>query len=447
MADMVASALAQEGVSRASSYISANLEDTASGAHNLARLEMALSRLEFALERTARMPITHVSLLRRVKMLKSAHAEGTALLNKHKPSPRQGQHEARAVTRSYPFLEWIGRRARNLPISSLLGFNKDHLSSASVQTFEWYADCAEKFVEDVETGCPLRHDTFRYPFLRHLLEGKTLWYESIRGSRRMRFHMLPLRFGDRGAEAELYYCYQDLKKSKNNFSVWLMLRLSESTDIVGVAIKCLRLLTSQFKLAIESAVGELTLLPGLQDISHSYEPPLDCIQDTYASRDTKYWRPDPTCCNANADGPSTGSNIVSQASSPNGIPEPVIAIGLSCWISAPEYRLRNAEAPPVYVEAFFQPHLSCSAHPEILLKYGGEEDCKKGSMQEMGEMIRLDALDYLVHEAEPTAEYAMFWFSAHGAAFMTLRKSINEKAWPKSTADPGRGRSGGKRKR
>ncbi|CAL4930877.1 unnamed protein product [Urochloa decumbens] len=439
MADMVASALAQEGVSRASSYLSAKLEDTASVTHNLARLEMALSRLEFALERTARMPITHVSLLRRVKMLKSAHAEGTALLNKHK----LGQ-EARAVTRRYPFLEWIDR-ARNFPISSLLGIIKDHcLSSTAVQTFEWYADCAEQFVADVETGCPLRRDTlFRYPFVRQLLEEKTLWYESIRGSRRMRLHMLPLCFGDRGAEAELYYCYQDLKNAKNSFSVWLMLRLSESTDIVGVAIKCLRLLTSQFKLAIESAVGELTLLPSLQDVSHSYEPPLDCIQDTYASRDTKYWRPDPTCCNAN--GPSTSSSIVSQAPSPNGVPEPVIAIGLSCWVSEPEYSLRNADAPPLYVEAFFQPHLSCSPHPEILRKYGGEEDCKKGSMQEMGEMIRANALDYLVHEAEPT-EYAMFWFSAHGAAFITLRKSINEKAWPKSTAAPGRGRSG-KRKR
>ncbi|TKV96215.1 hypothetical protein SEVIR_9G415500v4 [Setaria viridis] len=440
MADMVASALAQEGVSRASSYISAKLDDKAASAHNMARLEMALSQLEFALERTAKMPITHVSLLRRIKMLKSAHAEGTALLNKHRPRVRrQGQEQAgrQAATR-YPFLGWIGR-ARNLPISSLLGFNKDdhHLSSTAVQAFEWYADCAEKFAADVETGCPLRRDSFRYPFVRQLLEEKTLWYESSRGSRGMRFHMLPLGLGDRGVEAELYYCYQDLKTPENSFCVWLMLRLSESTDIVGIAIRCLQLLTSQFELAIESAVGELTLLPGLQDVSDSYEPPLDCIQGTYASRDTKYWRPDPTCC----------SNIVSQVPSSNGFPEPVIAIGFSCWVSAPEYKLRNADAPPLYAEAFFQPHLSCAPHPEILRKYGGEEECaSSGGMQEMGEMIRSNALDYLAREPEPT-EYAMFWFSAHGAAFVTLRKSINKQAWPEPTAAPGRGRSGAKRKR
>ncbi|OEL17221.1 hypothetical protein BAE44_0021760, partial [Dichanthelium oligosanthes] len=137
----------------------------------LAKLEMSLTQLEFALERIAKMPITHVSLLRRVKMLKSAYAEGADLLNK----------------------EWIGRRARNLSISSLLGLNNnDHLSSTAVQMFEWYADCAEKFVADLETGCPLRRDTFRYPFVRQLLEETTLWHESIRGRRRMRFHMLPL---------------------------------------------------------------------------------------------------------------------------------------------------------------------------------------------------------------------------------------------------------------
>ena len=47
MGEMVASALAQEGVSRVSSFISTKLDDRASRAHLVARLEMALSRLEF----------------------------------------------------------------------------------------------------------------------------------------------------------------------------------------------------------------------------------------------------------------------------------------------------------------------------------------------------------------------------------------------------------------
>jgi len=93
MGEMVASALAQEGVSRLSSYISTMLDDRVSRTHMLARLEMALHHLEFALERTAKMPITYVSLLRRRKMLKSAYMEGADLLSKHKQQVLEEGHE------------------------------------------------------------------------------------------------------------------------------------------------------------------------------------------------------------------------------------------------------------------------------------------------------------------------------------------------------------------
>ena len=76
--------------------------------------------------------------------------------------------------------------AANLSISSLLGLdNKDQLSSSIAQTFEWYADCADKFVTDVESGCPLRRDTFRYPFVRQVFEGKTVMYQKMKGSQRL----------------------------------------------------------------------------------------------------------------------------------------------------------------------------------------------------------------------------------------------------------------------
>ena len=81
----LSSAIAQECVSRVSSYISTSkLDDKVSIAHIIARLEMALSRLEFALERTGKMPITHVSLLRRRKIIRRAYVEGTDLLERHK---------------------------------------------------------------------------------------------------------------------------------------------------------------------------------------------------------------------------------------------------------------------------------------------------------------------------------------------------------------------------
>ncbi|CAN6170753.1 unnamed protein product [Urochloa humidicola] len=105
---MVASALAQEGVSRVSSFVSTKINDKVSRAQIIERLEMALYRLEFVLETTAKLPITHVSLLRRRKMLKSAYVEGTDLLNKHKLGLLGGHQEAGEVavmSSAYSYLQ------------------------------------------------------------------------------------------------------------------------------------------------------------------------------------------------------------------------------------------------------------------------------------------------------------------------------------------------------
>ena len=66
MARMVASAFVQEIVSRVTSYLFSKLDDKveASRGHYAERLEMVHTELELALERSARMPITDVSLLR-----------------------------------------------------------------------------------------------------------------------------------------------------------------------------------------------------------------------------------------------------------------------------------------------------------------------------------------------------------------------------------------------
>jgi len=183
---MVASTLAQEGVSRVFSSISAKFDDRASRAHNVRRLDIALSRMEYAFERTAKMPITCVFLLRRWKMLMSAYNEGVDLLNKHKlPAALEGHAETGQVVvrSSYYYLQRIAGAAY-FSFSSLAGLNKQCLSSSAVQIFEGYADSADKFVADVESACPLRRDTFfPYPFVRKLLQGRSLIYHKrVKGS-------------------------------------------------------------------------------------------------------------------------------------------------------------------------------------------------------------------------------------------------------------------------
>jgi len=151
--------------------------------------------MEYAFERTAKMPITCVSLLRRWKMLMSAYNEGVDLLNKHKlPAALEGHAETGQVVvrSSYYYLQRIAGAAY-FSFSSLAGLNKQCLSSSAVQIFEGYADSADKFVADVESACPPRRDiTLRYPFVSQLLQGKSLIYEKVKGSQVLLFGIYPV---------------------------------------------------------------------------------------------------------------------------------------------------------------------------------------------------------------------------------------------------------------
>lgn len=104
--------------------------------------------------------------------------EGMDLLNKYKPQEPDGREvTGQAVVRSSSYVQRIANRAANLSISSLIGLSKEPLSSSVAITFERYADWAETFVAEVESSSPLWHETFQYPFLRYLFEGKTLVFE------------------------------------------------------------------------------------------------------------------------------------------------------------------------------------------------------------------------------------------------------------------------------
>jgi hypothetical protein len=408
----LSSAVIEQSTSKVFSYISTKIEDKASRADTVARLEIAPSRLDIALEKTGRIPITYVSLLRSRKVLKSVYTKGIDLLNKHK---QQEENDGHVVVRSSSYLQWIADRAANFSISSLVGLGKEKkLSSSVAQIFERYADWAEKIVADVESGCPLRHDTFHYPFLKHLLEGKTLRCQIVKNpSQSLSFYLQPGIVEGRGVEVILCYEYNDSRKLQECFSIKLSLRISEDTDIIGISIKCIQQLTSQFKLVAESAIGELTLLPNLQDTFHSYVHLPSFVKEKYGCL-TDLFRPDPICCNGNSYG-----NLANKSSME--IPEPVIHICFSCYISAPENSLCNA---PLVLYGNLVPHMPLYSNGEISIKYAGKEEIRNGgSVQQLEEIARSDALDYLVHEPEPT-DYTLLWLSTHGFAFVRLRQSI-----------------------
>jgi hypothetical protein len=170
-------------------------------------------------------------------------------------------------------------------------------------------------------------------------------------------------YGPCGVEATLEFHYEDRKTPMRSFSLALMLRLSESTDIVGTAVSCLQSLTSSMKLVADAAVGELTQLPP-QDISHSHSASCFSIKDL-CCYDTQFWRPDPLCCKP--DGCST-SCVPSELSCK--FPEQVILIHIESHVSAFECRnlhsIADAPArnpvghwPRLKLGVGFVPHLTC----------------------------------------------------------------------------------------
>ncbi|OEL33439.1 hypothetical protein BAE44_0005541 [Dichanthelium oligosanthes] len=149
------------------------------------------------------------------------------------------------------------------------------LSCDDVERFEQFADSARDILRDVESGCSLRcWMSFSSPFVRHLFEWKTLIYRRVQADQEPMFSIWSSRLEeDRGVEAHVEYKYLNRKRPEKRFSILLVLRLSESTDTVGIAMNCLKSLATQFRLVSDIAMGELTLLANnLQDVSHSHAP-------------------------------------------------------------------------------------------------------------------------------------------------------------------------------
>ncbi|KAG2639664.1 hypothetical protein PVAP13_2KG029000, partial [Panicum virgatum] len=298
------------------------------------------------------------------------------------------------------------------------------------------------------SGCPLRRDTFfRYPFVRQLLQGKTLIYKRVKGREKLNLFISPLILEGRGVEAVLWYHYFNAKKLDKSFSLCLALRLSESTDIVGVAIYCLRSSLSLLNLLVspDAVIGELASLSNLQDISESHAPPWVGFEDWYASV-SKYSRPDPLCCKANGIGPSVMMSSISSELS-HLFREETICFNFSCCVSALEYSFQSAsdmvvrnvtidgDGAPLKLEVSFLPQNS--SHMSFALEaIGGSktgEERPFGIIQRMVDMIRSRSVDCLIRQPK-MKHHEVSWLSNHGfACFNVEGPRIRMAAVPKAS--------------
>jgi hypothetical protein len=142
-----------------------------------------------------------------------------------------------------------------------------------MERFERLAGSAKNFLGVVSSCAWLGHRIyFSGPLVSHLFQLETLTHKTLQGSREHSFRIWPMILEGRGVEAELQYTYTDHERTHKSFDLKLQLRLSQSTDIVQVAIKCLQsVMAAKFKLGLlEPVTGALLQLASSQDIvSHA----------------------------------------------------------------------------------------------------------------------------------------------------------------------------------
>lgn len=448
MAEMVASAVVGETVGRISSFL---IDEKSSERDHTERLEMAHIKMAAALQLSTRWQITDLPMLRWRSKLKRAAQECDDTLRRRK----QRAVEDEATRRSSSIPKRVAHAAKSF-MSSFSSLAKDDVdkpsSSDDLRRFERFAEGTSEFLKFVEFGgTPRRPHMFFNPLIGDLLAGKTLRYQALLGG--SKFYYLgvrPTTFADRGVEAILGFAYHDIKEPAKSFNLRLVLRLSESTDIFRIIMKCMESAMPRFMAAAaEDVRRELIQLP-TQDFF--------CVT-RFLYREREYWvdvhnmltrlvRPDPLCCgdHDHDDHAVTSSN--GNSSGPRRLacmyPEEVIVVYLQSHISLSDQqksrqstatqhgtrRYPNSGSGPLKLGIIFSPHTSPrriepSAERCAFEAIDGKEQEKVHSnvwLQDVDEKLLPGAIDRLCQNSE-SKMYQMCLTSSHGSVHLCIEKT------------------------
>ncbi|XP_062189348.1 uncharacterized protein LOC133892526 [Phragmites australis] len=431
MMEMVSSAVVQETVSQILSGLVHGFEgkEKLDANENLERLEMAHIKLEAALETSDKWLITDASLLRWRKKLKRAAQECDDTLHKYKQGIIEDELMEQEV-RNSSLPKQIVHATKSF-ISSVFYRNNNQLSRSIVRRFEWFADGASEFLRFIELGgTPYRHMPFG-SLIKHLFAGKELQHKIVQGNEYPLFvlWLVPFR-AEHGIEAGLIFTRKDGNAPEDNFFLSVVLQLSESTDIVGIVIKCLQLFPPHFKSTVEIIKKELTQLT-TQDFS--WVPYVDSCQkkhwDNVHSFSSQWFRPNPLCCKQHDQHKFCHGSKFDKSGLPDVSLEPVIEVNLQCQVSLSECKSYLQDSPRLKAGLVFTPHgssndlLPANKSSPIAAIYSEEQHCLHTdiTLEQLEEIMLPKAIDYFRQNAEATV-YQMLWKSKHGTAYIQVEK-------------------------
>uniref|UniRef100_A0A0D3GLS8 Uncharacterized protein n=2 Tax=Oryza barthii TaxID=65489 RepID=A0A0D3GLS8_9ORYZ len=412
MSEVVASAVVGEAVSRVSTFFINKHKRKVSEEDGMERLEMAHIRMEAALEMSGKWPpVTDASLLHWRKELKRASDECSQVMNRCKRRAMEDDEMEQQIRRcSFP--RRIAHATRSFFSSFSADKNVDSLiTTSTIQRFERFADGAGEFLRFLQFGSI---GSINYmlvdPLTGPLLAGKALQFENPPGRSGYCLSARPLRFAERGV-------YKNHERPEENFLLGILIRVTASTNVVGIMARCSEKLTSNFKPVTEAVRQELAQFHQRGYYCFPFVASTDPEYSRIHQSKTHRARPNPACCEEHEHhGRRRSSDMVEPLGA---FPEPVIKLVVqrhvsgtgqkrtsssSCSCSCGHANMGCSGPPLLQVTAVFAPHASPEELPSgaesvaVVAIYGGSS----------------------AHE--------VFWRSGHGVAYLCVEKMGTEMA-------------------
>nr|TKW30918.1 hypothetical protein SEVIR_2G070100v2 [Setaria viridis] len=223
---------------------------------------------------------------------------------------------------------------------SIFKRNDNDLRRSIAQRFEWYSDGASEFLRFIELGGTPRYHMPFESLVKNLFAGKELHHKIVRGNEYPLFQLwlTPIHNPVHGIDVSLTFIQYD-GTPEGNICISLAIQLSESIDIVGIAVKYLQLFAPHFKGRFENIRNELTQLPN-EDFSwgSSFYSDHKEHRDKFNSLLSQLARPNPFCCKEHGQHEVRRFSNMAMARLSDGLLEPVIQFNLHCHVSLPMYR-------------------------------------------------------------------------------------------------------------
>jgi hypothetical protein len=242
----------------------------------------------------------------------------------------------------------------------------------------------------------------------------------------------------------LAFLLEDGNEPENNFFLALNLQLSESTDIIGVVVRCLQLFKPYLSSTAETVKTKLTQMP-MQDLCWVFDAysvyGCDEQQNSLHTMYSQWFRPNPFCCQQQ-DHPHAQSSS-SKSLTCDIYMEPVMQVYLlghvalsvgnnrqSAVIDGESQTWPTRDFPCLKLGAHFWPHacfedLSPTDGGSVLEIINDEaKQCgmyANISFEQLGEITMPKEVDCLSRNVEATS-YQMLWKSKHGSAYLRVER-------------------------